>query len=149
PFEDLWRPGQLPSYAQGRRALVIADDTTALVTTPTAVPGDNTYREVRTFELAEQGPARVTEVSRATGVFEAPERQWIRDTRPDRLRKTIGEYLDHEYLGTEEKHSSTRPDDLATPFEVTLVAAAARRGWSERNGIEVFLFPGDTFEKLP
>ncbi|HMG57047.1 MAG TPA: DUF3857 domain-containing protein, partial [Kofleriaceae bacterium] len=53
PGEALLRPGQLPRLDQGRRALVIADGTTALATTPRAASGDNVVREVRSFTAAE------------------------------------------------------------------------------------------------
>ena len=79
PNEDLLPAGHLPSDAQGRRALVLADDVSALVTTPIAAPADNTVREVRTFELAEEGLGRVTEVSHESGVYEAGQRRWVRD----------------------------------------------------------------------
>src|SRR5206468_6749866 len=72
--DDLAQPGQLPAGDQGRRALIVADDTTGLSTTPAARSADNAIHEVRTFELSESGSSRVTEVTRATGLLESPRR---------------------------------------------------------------------------
>jgi transglutaminase-like putative cysteine protease/tetratricopeptide (TPR) repeat protein len=149
--EDLVAPGRLPSRDQGRLALVIADDATDLVMTPSAPAADNTIREVRTFELAEQGSAtRVTEVSRETGAFEAATRAWLRDTPAQDVRKQLTSYVASEYEGAKlERYTSTPADDLATPLELTVAATDADRARTERGKIDIELHPSDTLEKVP
>ena len=143
------RPGQLPSISQGRYALVIADDTTGLVTTPIASPADNTIQEVRTFELADWGPSRVTEWSREGGAFEAPQRAWVRDHQAD-VQKQLASYVEQRYAAdTLERYSTSAVDDLATPFEMTLVAAHAQRGSTQRETAHVYLYPRQVLERLP
>ncbi len=149
PVEALTAPGQLPTSDRGRLALIVADDARALIATPAARATANAVREVRTFELAEYGAARVTEVSREGGVFEAEQRAWIRDSTADEVRKGLTRYATTEYKGTLDRYTTTAPDDLAKPFETTVVVRSARRGYTERESVEVYLFPTDVLAKLP
>jgi tetratricopeptide (TPR) repeat protein len=149
--EDLILPGRLPSRDQGRLALVIADDTADLVATPVAPATDNMVREVRTFELAEQGPAtRITEVSRQTGVFDASARSWLRDTATQDLRKQLATYAESEYAGAKlDRHAASAVDDLTKPIEITVVATGSERALTHRGELDVYLFATDTLENVP
>ena len=150
PLDESSAPGQLPSYLQGRRALVIANDAVALTTTPASKPEDNLVREVRTFDAAEDAGAKVTEVSREMGAFEAAQRSWIRTTTPAEIRKGLGNYVKSEFANAElDRYSTTAVDDLATPFEMTVVATGSSRVFTTRDQIDVHVFPVDTLEKLP
>ncbi|HTR53232.1 MAG TPA: DUF3857 domain-containing protein [Kofleriaceae bacterium] len=150
PSNDLLRLGQLPAGIQGRRALVVADDTTGLTATPAAKPADNFVREVRTIELSEHGDARVTEVSREGGVFEATRRAAFRDSSPATLHKNLESYVKDHYLSDELDSYTTSPvDDLATPFELTIVANHSKRATTEREQAGAHIFPAATFEELP
>ncbi|HEY5926017.1 MAG TPA: DUF3857 domain-containing protein [Kofleriaceae bacterium] len=142
-------PGRLPWYDQGRFGLVISDDANALITTPATSSADNVIREVRTFDLAESGGAKVTEVSREGGIFDADQRLWIRDTPADALRKNLTDYAIREYRATLVSHTATAADDLTKPFEVTVVAKDAARAYTNRETIDIYLFRTDLLDKLP
>jgi len=148
--EDLFPVGALPTRDQGRRALIIANDTRDLALTPRAESNDAIVRQIRTYELAEAGAARIKEVSREGGVFEASQRSWIRDTRSDEVRKDLVKYVETEYVSKSlASFVTTPPSALETPFEMTLVATDSSRAFTERDRIDVYLFAHDTFEKLP
>jgi tetratricopeptide (TPR) repeat protein/transglutaminase-like putative cysteine protease len=147
--EDLILPGQLPSRDQGRRALVIADDTKGLVTTPISAPADNVTREVRTFVAPESGAAQLTEVSRVTGVFDASTREWIRDTRADDLNKSLATYATSTYGGTLDRITHSDMQDLAAPFELTLTVTGSRRVYTDREQLDAYLYPGAALHGLP
>ena len=147
--EDLYPVGALPPRDQGRLALVVAEDAKALTRTPVPSSQDTFVREVRTYELAELGRAKILEVSREGGVFEAQSRGWIRDTQAAEVRKSLEKYASGEYDAKLESFSSTAPEDLSTPFELTVRASAAAIAYSGREQIEVTVRPRDLYEKLP
>jgi tetratricopeptide (TPR) repeat protein len=149
PVEQLTPPGRLPAFDQGRLALVVADKTSALIATPVAAASDSTVREVRTFELAEAGHAKVIEVSREGGVFEAEQRTWVRDAGADAMRKQLGSYAKSEYGGSLVSYTTSPHDDLTKPFELTVVASDAGRAFSGRTSIDIHLWPTDALKKLP
>jgi hypothetical protein len=119
PGEELARPGQLPERDQGRRALVIADDTRALATTPRAAPADNTVRDVRTFAASEDGYSRLTSVVRYTGAFEIEHRERVHAMRADQLKKMSAVRVEPEFVGTLDRFASSDAEDLAAPFETS------------------------------
>ena len=147
--DELARPGQLPVADQARRALIIADETSGLSATPAASSADNTVREVRTFAVAEAGASQVTEVSRATGVFEARMRAEFRETRADDIPKAYREYVESRYSGKLDRVTASDPADLTVPFELTVTAKDVRRAFTDREQIDVYLFPRSTFHELP
>lgn len=149
PVDELGFPGRLTSWHQGRQALVVADATTKLVITPVTPATENLVREVRTFEIAEAGYAKVTEVSREGGSFDSEQRSWLRRAAPDAVRKQLSSYVDSQFGATLDSYSTTAPDDFAKPFELTLVASQTKRAWSDREYIEVYVWPTDVLGKLP
>ena len=149
PDEPLLPPGQLPARAQGRRVLVIADDTTRLTETPAAPATDNLVREVRTYHLAELDEARATEVSVEGGAYQPIQRAWIRDVDPARLREDLTRYAEAEYGAAYARFTHTPVTDLATPFATTLEMSRVKHAVTHRGHIEVVLYAGDTFAKVP
>jgi tetratricopeptide (TPR) repeat protein len=149
PGEALARPGQLPERDQGRRALVIADDTRALAVTPQAASTDNTIRDVRTFVAAEQGWSKLTRVVRTTGAFEIEHRNQARVSRPDLLKRTFADPSEREFGGTLDRVASSGPEDLAAPFEMTFEVKDARRVSTELAQIDIYLYPQAALEELP
>jgi tetratricopeptide (TPR) repeat protein len=149
PAVDLIRPGQLPASVQGRRALVIADDTKGLSTTPMAAPGDNLMREVRTFVPAERGPAQLTVVKRPGGAFEAEQRQWRRDLTAAALQKRYGDDVAARFGGVLDRVTASDAGDLTTPFETTLVVKDSHRVYAEHDRLDIWLSPGDALVQLP
>ena len=65
------RLGQLPINDQGRLALIARPETKALIKTPELTSKDNVLLEFRELALSENGPAKVTERSHPSGVFES------------------------------------------------------------------------------
>ncbi len=149
PAEDLARPGQLPEHDQGRRVLVIAEDTKALAMTPVAAPADNLVRDVRTFVASERGPSQLTQVMRYTGVFEAEARDQARGQRASARKRVLGGHAESLFVGTLDQIASSDPEDLTKPFEVTTTVKDAHRVTTEFEQIDVYLFPQDALEHLP
>jgi tetratricopeptide (TPR) repeat protein len=149
PSERGARVGQLVDSAQGRHALVIAAATTGLVITPTSTAQDNVAREVRTYELQESGPTKIVEVSTLSGAFEPAERDWIRDSSPDQVRKRLASYVKDAYVDAKLDDIRVDADNLAKPYEMTLVISNARRAYTNREDAEIYLFPTDVLTRLP
>lgn len=149
PSERLQPPGRLPWYDQGRLVLIVSDDTKALIPTPAPVATDNLIREVRTFQLAEAGGAKVTEVSHESGAFEAEQRSWWRDSRADALRKNLSDYMDDQLKAKLDSYTATNAEDLTKRFEVTVVGSDSARAYADREAIDLYLFPTDALKKLP
>jgi tetratricopeptide (TPR) repeat protein len=149
PGEELARPGQLPERVQGRRVLVIADDTRALAVTPQAASTDNVIRDVRTFVASEQGWSKLTRVVRATGVFEIEHRNKAHSARPDLRKRMYATRSEQLFGGTLDQLTSSGPEDLTSPFEMTFEVKDAHRVATGPERIDVMLYPHATFEELP
>lgn len=145
--EPLAAPNVLSIGAAGRKALVIADDTTSLVETPRSRSTDNVIREVRTFEIPEYGNSRVTIVTRVGGALEAEYRQWIRDA--DDLEAELRENVRDQFVAKDLEHYATSDVvDLTKPFELTTVATGSMRANAEREMLTIYLFPSDTASRF-
>ncbi|TMQ10175.1 MAG: tetratricopeptide repeat protein [Deltaproteobacteria bacterium] len=149
PTEEMGHPGQLPAYAQGRRVLVIADDTKSLAMTPMSAASDNVIRDVRTFVAGEHGLAQLTQVVRYGGVFEADQRRRVHAARGDALKRMYGARVGSMFGGTLERVASSNAEDLTAPFEVTVSVKDTHRVGTELTEIELYLSPNHTFERLP
>lgn len=147
--EPLVRPGQLPERDQGRRVLVIADDTKGLSMTPMAAPADNVVRDVRTFVAAEYGPSQLTQVVGYTGIFEGERRSTVRASRADLLNKQFARHAEAMFSGALERVAPSDVEDLATPFEMTLTVKDVHRVYTAREHIEMYLYPMDALDNLP
>lgn len=147
--EELMHPGQLPPRDQGRRVLVVADDTRGLASTPAAAPGENTMRDVRTYVAAESGRSRLTEVTRATGVFERDLRSWFLLTRSREVRKSYGEYIESAQGGALDTMSWSSAEDLALPFELTVAARDVRVVYADPWQLDIRLRPSPVLERVP
>ena len=149
PADDLARPGQLPEHEQGRRVLVMAEDTKALAMTPVAAPADNLVSDVRTFVATEHGPSQLTQVMRYTGVFEAEARDQARSQRPGARKRVLGRHAEAVFGGTLDQIASSDPEDLTKPFEVTTTVKDAHRVTTDFEWIDVYTSPRDALEHLP
>ncbi len=147
--EDRLPAGQLPVRDQGRRALIIAAGTRALTSIPTSAPADNRIRERRTYQLAERGAGRVTEVSDETGIWVADLRKWVDDTSRSDMEDNLTHYLANEYQAKLVRFSHDDARDLATPFTLTVEADQVGRTGAMRDFLYVWLFPSDTLDHLP
>lgn len=148
PAEELMPPGQLPARCQGRRALVIADDTAGLTVTPEAGSGDNLLREVRSYTAAEDGPSALTVVTRATGVFDAELRGEFREPGAERDEQLAHQAKDW-FGGALASAASSPPADLATPFAATVAITGAQRVWDSGERIDVYVPSQAVLKRLP
>jgi hypothetical protein len=142
--------GALPYEDQGRSALVIAPETTALSETPIAVPGDSTLVETRTFTLAELGPAKVVEDSQTHGYLDATYRANYGGADTPKVHEELENYVKQAYLGkslVSVKHGDGT--DLSEPFHLTLQVDGARRGLASMTEALVAIFPNGTANGLP
>jgi hypothetical protein len=148
---DLWidatqalsRPGQLPAFAQGRRGLVVADDTRGLTITPRSEAKDSVILQVRSFVVGEQGPSQLTEVTRPSGGLETHLRGFFRDTPAAELKQRYARYADSEYGGTLTRVAASDPSDLVTLFEPVAQIAHAERVFAAPDHIVAAARPCD------
>lgn len=150
PTHPRMRAGQLPQWDQGRRALVAAAGTRALRLTPVARPEDNQVDETRTFTLAEDGPARVQEVTEPRGEQEASYRDSFGDAKPEDVRKWLERYVKDEYLAKElGRFQHVDAGDLTRPFRLEIEASGTQRAVTYQDGAVVFVFPSDALKDVP
>lgn len=138
----------LPSAARHRHALVLGAATTGLVDTPPVNPTENTFRDTRTYELADSGRARITEVRRFGGIWDVYTRTERRDD-PKTLDKNLLGDLKHRFaVDGVDKMTFTDPTAPDVPFEITSTMTSPR-GYTTRAQAEVWLYPNDVTAALP
>ena len=142
--------GTLPYTDQGRRALVISPDTTALSKTPEPRPEDSVLVETRTFKLAEYGPSHVEEVSDTHGYIDSSYRSDYGGPETPKIRQDMENYVKTTYLAkTLARFDHGDASDLAQPFRLTVVADESRRGLSSLTDAAVALYPTHAASGLP
>lgn len=155
---DLWidttdryaRLGELPSVDQGRYALVVRPETDALVRTPVSSSQENLSVERREFDLAEYGPARVTEISLPRGDRESTYRDDFTDVQNKDVKKNLTDYVKTAYLADSlDEVNRSDPDDLSKPFELTLVCNRAKRGFTDLDSAVAAIRLEGIFSDLP
>lgn len=155
---DLWidttdryaRLGELPSADQGRYALIIRPGTDALVRTPVASSQENLSVEQREFDLAEYGPARVTEISHPRGDRESTYRYDFADVQNKDVKKNLTDYVKTIYLSDSlDQVTRSDPGDLSKPFELTLVCNRAKRGFTDLDSAVAAIRLDGLFLHLP
>jgi tetratricopeptide (TPR) repeat protein len=147
---SLFLPGTLPFGDEGRMALVIAPETTALLRTTDPSPQESTLVETRTFTLAEKGPAHVVETSDTTGSIDANYRSIYGGTDTNKIHQNLEGYVQNSYLAkTLTKVTHGDPEDLSHPFHLSLEIDGARRGDTEMNEALVVVFPSFAINSLP
>jgi len=155
---DMWvdatdehaRLGQLPMADQGRFALIARNGTTGLVRTPVSASSDNVLHEIREITLAENGPARVVETSRPLGTFEALYRNIYGDKQNKNTRENLTSYVKSQYLAEKlDRLDRSDPSDFATPFELVLEVAKAKRGFTDLDGAVAAIRLEGLFYSLP
>jgi tetratricopeptide (TPR) repeat protein len=147
PVDDLVPLGQLPAYAQGRRVLIIAEDSNGLATTPAATSGENLMREVRSFAVVEAGASNLTEVRRATGAFGHELRSQVRAESD--LKRALEHRAKSIYDSEVERVASSDPLDLNTPFELTMAMRGVRRVFTGREQVDIYLYPREVLGEVP
>jgi Tfp pilus assembly protein PilF len=155
---DLWidttdeyaRLGQMPNADQGRLALVAKPETQELIKTPVATSSENLVVEKREFYLAENGPARVVEITEPRGSFESQYRSYYADKDNDERRKGLTEYVQVQYLAEKlDRVERSDPGDFSKPFELTLETLKARRGYTDLQSAVAAIRLESLFDRLP
>jgi tetratricopeptide (TPR) repeat protein/transglutaminase-like putative cysteine protease len=142
--------GQLPMGDQGRQALIASDATTALVTIPVAPSSANGVVETREFALADNGPAKVVEITEPKGIFESSFRAFYADKPDNDTRGALRGYMKSEYLCDDlASVDRTDPSDLSKPFQLTIACDKAKRGYTELESAQVAIRVDRLFEFLP
>ncbi len=149
PRSDVARAGELPSYAQGRRALILDRKSRGLVTTPTTSAADNVIIEHREIFLAGHGPARVVETTTLTGLQERIYRKQYGASKTDEIRKTLDDYAGRIYGGHLDRYTTSAPDDLTTSFTLHLEVSDAGFYSVSDDTAWFFLRSGSAFDELP
>lgn len=144
------RLGELPSADQGRYALIIRPETDALVRTPVASSQESLSVEQREFDLAEYGPARVTEISYPRGDRESSYRYDFADVQNKDVKKNLTDYVKTIYLSDSlDQVTRSDPGDLSKPFELTLVCNHAKRGFTDLDSAVAAIRLDGLFLHLP
>ncbi|HYK90948.1 MAG TPA: DUF3857 domain-containing protein [Acidobacteriota bacterium] len=155
---DLWidatdeyaRPGQLPSADQGRLALIARKGESTLRPTPVSLSGDNLFVENREFYLAENGPARVVEISEPHGSFESGYRESYVDKDNKEAKEQLGNYMKSEYLADNlDRLDRSDPTDTARQFQLILESKTARRGFTDLETAVAAVRLESLFDHLP
>ena len=156
--DDVWidttdeytRLRQVPTADQGRLALVAREGATELTRTPISFSQDNLVREKREFYLAENGPARVVEITEPGGTFESQYRSYYADPDNEDRRKNLTGYVKTQYLAEKlDRIERSDPGDFAKPFQLTLETRKARRGFTELQDAVAAIRLETLFERLP
>jgi len=144
------RLGQLPAGDQGRLSLIAQAESTALVHTPESASKENRLYEEREIYLAENGPARIVEISEPSGVFESSFRSYYGDADDKNTRKELNDYAKNEYLAEKvTKFERTDPKDFSQQFRLTLEASPAKRGITELDDAVAAIRVESLFSNLP
>ena len=158
PPDALWldttdeyaRLRQLPTADQGRLALIAKAGTKELVRTPESTSGENTVIEKREFYLAENGPARIVEITEPAGSFESSYRSAYADPENQDRKKQLTEYVKEQYLADKlDRVDRSDPGDFAKPFQLTLETHKARRGYTDLRDAVAAIRLETLFERLP
>jgi transglutaminase-like putative cysteine protease/tetratricopeptide (TPR) repeat protein len=155
---DLWidatdeyaRLGELSGGDQGRLALIARDSTDSLVSIPVGPSQENLELERREFYLAENGPARVVEISEPHGDLESRFRSSYGDLQDKDSKKQLTDYVKSEYLTDSLDHlDRSDPDDLSKQFTLTLESDHAKRGETDLDSAVVAIRLDSIFSRLP
>lgn len=150
PTDSFSPPGELPPYDQGKRALIIAESSAALVLTPETASTGNRQTETREFYLSEKGKSRVIETTLVTGSISAGFRSDYDQSDETETRKSLEEYVRNAYLSERlDSMETSNPRDLAIPFRIRLDINEANRGSTDESEAVVAIHPAFLTERLP
>jgi hypothetical protein len=148
--DEYARLGQMPSADQGRLALVARTETEGLIKTPVVASTENLVVEKREFYLAENGPARVVEITEPRGSFESQYRSYYADQDNDERRRGLTEYVQVQYLAEKlDRMERSDPGDFSKQFELTLEALKAKRGYTDLQSAVTAIRLESLFDRLP
>lgn len=137
--------GTLPFGDEGRNALIVSPQTSALTRTPEARPEDSVLIETRTYELAELGPSHVDEISETHGYIDATFRADYGGPETPAIHEQMETYIKNAYLAkslAKVEHGDAA--DFDHPFNLTLAVDGSRRGLTSLIDGVVVIFPTST-----
>jgi tetratricopeptide (TPR) repeat protein len=142
--------GTLPLMDEGRQALIIAEGTTGLTMTPEPKADDDNLTELRDVDLADYGPANVSETSLTHGDIDASYRYLYGGDLTREKKEELEKYAKNTYLA-KTLASITHGDahDLSKPFALKLNMTEARRGDSGTDDAVVDIPFSSVFYRLP
>ncbi|MGO9776858.1 MAG: transglutaminase domain-containing protein [Terracidiphilus sp.] len=144
------RLGQLPPDDQGRLALIARAETTVLEKIPEATSKENVLQESRELDLAENGPANASEITRPMGIFESHYRSYYADKPDKETREGLTNYVKSQYIAEKLVSAErTDPADLSRQFELTLKCEKAKRGYTGLDGAQAAIRLDELFQRLP
>jgi tetratricopeptide (TPR) repeat protein len=149
PTDEFARVGSLPLEDQGRLALVVSPETTALVRTPASRSTDNRSIETREVFLAELGLSRIVETTEAWGSIEEGYRAGYRKTDSKELRQELEDYVKSSYVASLTGYRNTDPRDFSTPFQLRLEMDHSAVAVSSRTGAVVAIPLRHLADRLP
>ena len=150
PTDEFARAGELPDSDQGRLALIAKADTTALTKTPIDDSRANRAVETREFALAEDGKARIVEITEYFGSDERSTRRYYNSADQKQVREGLENYVKSTYLAKSlAKWESTPPRDLTRPFRIRLEMNEATRGTTGGGEAAVGVFFSRMVSDLP
>jgi transglutaminase-like putative cysteine protease/tetratricopeptide (TPR) repeat protein len=155
---DMWidatdeyaRLGQLPGPDHGRMALIARPGTDSLTRTPDQTSQENALVEDREFYLAENGPARIIEISRPQGSLESAFRAAYSDKDNKGTKDSLTDYVKAQYLAEKlDRIDRSDPSDLSKQFQLTLECDKARRGYTDLTNAVAAIRLDELFGRLP
>ena len=147
---EFTKVGDLPYGDEDRRALLIAPGTQGLTLTPKPKPEDSVLVEKRVFDLADFGPAKVTETSQTSGYIDAEYRDFYQNSNKVRVKQDLDRYAKAAYAAKspiQVTHGDAH--NLNKPFDLQIVIPKAGRGNTGIQQAQVALYPDGTFSSLP
>ncbi len=148
--DEYARPGQLPSADQGRLALIAGNGDNSLRATPVSSAEENLLVERREFYLAENGPARVVEISEPHGSLESSYRESYADKDNKESKDGLKGYVKSQYLAENlDRFDRSDPTDTSQPFQLVLETKSARRGFTELESGVAAVRLETLFNRLP
>lgn len=142
--------GQLPSADQGRLALIVRPETTALQLTPELPSSADRTIETREFFLPEDGGSRIVETTEYDGLSASSMRHDYSNAISKDFRKNLDDYMKNTYLAEKlDKMDHSTPSDLSKPFTLRLESTKAKRGNVDENEAVVAVPLSNIFRRLP
>jgi tetratricopeptide (TPR) repeat protein len=150
PTAEYHRPGILPLETQGRYALILAEDTKELVSTPRSSSTDNRIIEERKFILSDYGPAKVIETTQVYGTIEAGYRATYAGGLTDSINESFKSYIADTYLSENvERIDLGKAHDFSEPYRLQLEMSECSRGFTDIGQAVVAIPIFQFFERLP
>lgn len=144
------RLGELPVASSDRRALIIADKTTALATTTAQKPEDNVRTLTHDIYMSQLGDAKVVERMESKGYFGMNKRSYFHSLSEKELDEQLSDYAESAFNSDSYEDLSYLPGmDLTKDFFVEFSMPETNFGYTESSHAETYLNLSKVFSILP